>query len=390
MTDAGRATFDAIVIGLGAHGSGAVLALARRGLRVLGIETGERGHELGSSGGRSRMIRRAYFEDPAYVPLLDAAWDAWREIGEAAGELMIEVTGGLYAGLVASDVVRGSAESAVAQGIDHEVLDAHEIGRRWPIFDLPADVAGLFDPAAGAIRPERAIGAMQRLAEQRGAILRFGEPAGAWRRVDGALEVETNVAVHRSEHLVIAAGAWTGAFVPDLALPLEVERVPVFWFEPNVRAFELSIGRMPMWLVDTGPSGVFYGFPYDPAAGLKISRHHSEEVVDADAVDRTEHAADVERVRAFIEGYMPAADGPVRTSTVCLYTNTPDHHFIIDAHPVVAGVAFASACSGHGFKFAPVVGELLADLALGRVPPLAIDRFRADRFSRQSSAGHPA
>ncbi len=177
--------FDAIVIGLGAHGSAAALALARRGLNVVGLEAGERGHGLGSSGGRSRMIRRAYFEDPAYLPLLAAAWNAWDALGAAAGEPLVEVTGGLYAGPTESVVFRGSVASAREQGLAHDVLDAAEIRRRWPIFAPADDIGGLFDPGAGMIRPERAIDAQLRLAAQAGAVLRFGERATDWRPASG-------------------------------------------------------------------------------------------------------------------------------------------------------------------------------------------------------------
>ena len=374
--------FDAIIIGLGAHGSGAALALARRGLRMLGLEAGERGHGLGSSGGRSRMIRRAYFEDAAYLPLLAAAWAAWDALGAAAGEPLVEVTGGLYAGPEEGVVFRGSVASAQEQGLPHDVLDGAEMSRRWPIFTPSDEIGGLYDAGAGMIRPERAIEAQLRLAEQAGAILRFGERAIDWRPArGGGLEVETEAGVHGADHLVIAAGAWTGYFVPDLRLPLEVERMPVFWFEPELAPADLSVGRLPMWIMDTGRDGIFYGFPYDTAAGLKVSRHHSGDVVAPDDVDRAGRPSDVERVRAFMRRHMPAANGPLREATVCLYTNTPDFNFVVDVHPAVPGVAFASACSGHGFKFAPVIGEILADLAVDGATTMPIDAFRAGRFA---------
>ena len=375
-------TFDAIVIGLGAHGSAATLELARRGARVLGLEAGDRGNLLGSSGGRSRMIRRAYFEDPGYLPLLGAAWSGWERLGEAAGETFIEVTGGLYGGPADSDVLRGSVSSAELQGIAHEVLDAAEIRRRWPVFTPGDEVGGLYDPGAGMIRPERAIAAQLRLAAERDAELRFRERVVDWRPVEnGNLEVETDLGVYGADFLVIAAGAWTGSFVPDLALPLEVERMPVLWFEPTVPVADVSAGRLPIWILDTAVDGTFYGFPYDDEAGLKVSRHHSGDAVDPDTVDRGERPADVERVRAFSRSFFPGADGPLRESMVCLYTNTPDLAFVIDVHPAVPGVAFASACSGHGFKFAPVIGEILADLAVTGSTRHDIDRFRASRFA---------
>jgi sarcosine oxidase len=375
-------TFDAAVIGLGAHGSGAALAFARRGLTVVGIEMGERAHERGSSGGRSRMIRRAYFEHPAYLPLLAAAWDGWTALGAERGGSLVEVTGGLYLGQADSDLVVGSTASARELGLPHEAVGAEEIRRRWPAFVPDDATVGLFDPGAGMIRPDRAIEAQLAAAERRGADLRFGERAVDWRPSGSGsgLEVETDRAVYSVGAVAIAAGAWTSYFVPDLGLPLEVERQSVLWFEPPAAA-TTALERLPVWIFDTTFDGAFYGFPYDPSLGLKVARHHSGEVLaSADDVDRTEHTADVERIRAFSRRHMPVADGPVRGSMVCLYTNTPDLHFVIDTHPAVEGVAFASACSGHGFKFAPVVGEILADLSLTGSSDRPIELFRANRL----------
>lgn len=373
--------FDAVVIGLGAHGSAAALALTRRGLRVLGIERGERGHELGSSGGRSRMIRRAYFEHLAYIPLLAAARIGWDRLAEEAGEPMVTTTGGLYIGLPDGDLVSGSIASAREQGVPHEVVDAAEIRRRWPAFTPDEGMTGVVDPGAGIVDPQQAIEAQLRLAEDGGAEVRFGERAVDWRPVAGGIEVETDAGVHAAGHLVIAAGAWTSQFLPDLGLPLEVERMPVFWFEPQGGAAGPAGDRLPVWIVETRFDGAFYGFPYAAASGLKVARHYSGQIVDPDMVDRGESPADLERVRSFGRRHLPAiADAPTRGSMVCMYTTAPDLHFVIDVHPAVAGVAYASACSGHGFKFAPAVGEVLADLALTGTTKLPIERFRAERF----------
>jgi sarcosine oxidase len=376
-------TFDAIVVGLGAHGSAAAWALTQRGVRVLGLEAGEAGHELGSSGGRTRMIRRAYFEHPTYVPLLRDARLLWDVVGEARGEPMIEVTGGLYAGGQGSAVLEGSIASADLQQLDHELLDAAEIGRRWPVFALDPSFRGLWDPGAGYIRTDRAIGAFLALAEASGADMRFGEHVSGWRSSrNGGVEVTTEAATYKARHLVIAAGAWARSLLPDLALPIEIERVPVFWFEPDGTgsAEPLALDRLPVWIVDTA-DGAFYGFAHETDTGLKIARHYSGDVIaDPSAVDRTERPADVERVRAFMRGAMPRANGPLRHSIVCLYATTPDLHFVIDTHPAADGVAFASACSGHGFKFAPVIGEILADLAVDGRTDHPIEPFRASRF----------
>ena len=375
-------TFDAIVIGLGAHGSAAALALTRRGLRVLGIERFERGHELGSSGGRSRMIRRAYFEHLAYIPLLVASRTGWDRLAEESGEPMVTTTGGLYIGAPDGDLVTGSIASAREQAVAHEVVDADEIRRRWPAFTPDDGMLGVVDPGGGLIDPGRAIEAQLRLAEAGGAELRFGERALDWRPADGGIEVETDAGVVSAGHLVIAAGAWTSSFLPDLKLPLEVERMPVFWFEPRGGPTGPAGDRLPVWIVETTFDGAFYGFPYAASSGLKVARHYSGQIVDPDTVDREERPADLERVRSFGRRHLPAiADAPTRDSMVCMYTTAPDLHFVIDVHPEVAGVAYASACSGHGFKFAPAIGEVLADLALTGATAIPIDHFRAARFA---------
>lgn len=381
--------FDAIVVGLGAHGSAAALALARRGSRVLGLEAGPRGHELGSSGGRSRMIRRAYFEDLAYIPLLTAAWEGWARLEAESGVQLIERTGGVYLGAFDGELVAGSLASAREQGIEHELVDADELRRRWPMFAVDDETMGLVDPVAGFIRPEVAIEAQLRGAEALGAELRFGERVVDWRptaRGDG-VEVQTAARTYAAGHLALAAGAWTGTLVPKIAPTLRVERVPVVWFEaPESPPSDLT--QLPVWIYETDFDGAFYGFPLDRGDGLKVARHHSGDfVADADSVDRVVHETDVDRIRAFARRHMPAADGPLRDSLVCMYTTAPDFHFVIDADPAVPGVAFASACSGHGFKFAPAIGEILADLALTGATAHPIEPFRASRFGSRGDAG---
>jgi sarcosine oxidase len=375
-------SYDAIVVGLGAHGSAAALALARRGLRVMGLERFGRAHGLGSSGGRTRIIRLAYFEDPSYVPLAVSSWDRWLELESEAGVSIITRTGGFYGGLAGSAVLDGSLRSAREHGLPHELIDFDEIRRRWPVFVPPDGAQALIEEQAGVLRADVAIESQLAVAERLGAVLRFEEPATDWRPAPGGgFEVETAGGdVVGAAHLVIAAGAWTCDFLPDLELPLNVERIPILWFEPRVPVAEVAVGRLPIWILETETDGSFYGFPYDPDVGLKVARHHSEVFVSADAVDRSLTAADEARIRAFARAHLPAADGPLMDSAICLYTNTPDGDFVIDTHPAGPGVAFVSACSGHGFKFAPVIGEALADLALTGRSPLPIDHFRAARF----------
>ena len=376
-------SFDAVVVGLGAHGSAAALALARRGLRVCGLERYARGHELGSSGGRTRIIRLAYFEDPAYVPLAMESWDCWLDLEAETGERILVQTGGLYGGLAGSAVLEGSIRSARDHGLPHEVIDTDEIRRRWPVFEPAPGARALVEDRAGVLRAAVAIEAQLALAERAGASLRFTVPAVDWRpAAGGGFEVRTEAGdVFGCELLVLAAGAWSSSFVRDLGLPLEVERIPVLWFEPRVAEAEVAIGRLPIWILETEEDGSFYGFPYDPEVGLKVARHHSGDFVSVDDVDRTLRPADEERVRAFARAHMPAADGRLTDATICLYTNTPDGDFVIDRHPAAPGVAFASACSGHGFKFAPVIGEILAELVTVGSTRHPIERFTASRFA---------
>ena len=375
--------FDAIVVGLGAHGSAAAAALARRGLRVLGLERFGRGEAFGSSGGRSRIIRVAHYEDAIYAPLARASWDRWLELEGETGASIMTRTGGLYAGPPDSALVRGAIAAAVTHAVGHDVIAADEIRRRWPVFTPAADAIGVVEDLAGVLDAERANAAHLLVAERAGGEFRFGARVVDWRpATGGGFEVETDDGtVVGAAHLVLAAGPWVGHLVPELRLPLAVERQPVCWFEPTVPIADVGVGRLPVWLM-ASEDGTFYGFPHDPELGLKVSHHHSGVVVDPEEVDREVRPTDVDRIRAFIRARMPAADGPLTTSRVCLYTNTPDDRFIVDRHPAAPGVAFASACSGHGFKFAPLIGDILADLAMEGATGWAIEPFRVDRFRR--------
>ncbi len=379
-------TFDTIVVGLGAHGSAAAAALARRGQRVLGLERFGRGEAFGSSGGRSRIIRVAHFESPTYAPLARAAWTRWLELEAETGAAILTRTGGLYAGPPSSVVVAGALDAARTHAVGHEVVDATEIRRRWPAFAPADDTIGVVEAEAGLLDADRANAAHLDVAERAGADLRFGSRVTGWRSLEGpglAVDVEGAGPI-RAERLVLTAGPWIADFVANLGLRLTVERQPVCWFEPGVPVAEVSVGRLPVWLFAT-EDGTFYGFPHDPELGLKVSHHHSGVTADPETVDRTVRDADVKRIRAFVRARMPAADGPLRTSRVCLYTNTPDDEFVIDRHPIAPGVVFASACSGHGFKFAPIVAEMLADLVTDVVPAWPMDRFRANRFSSEAT-----
>jgi sarcosine oxidase len=352
---------DVIVAGLGAHGSSAAYRLAARGASVLGFDRFARGHTLGSSGGRSRIIRLSYYEHPDYVPLLRSAWKLWRDLEATSGEHLLTETGGLYAGDPAGDLVSGALESARRHALEHEVLDAAALRARYPLFAWPDGWHGVFERQAGWLAPELCIETHLRLAEDGGAVLRFEEPILSWESTRDGVRATTTTGTFEARQLVIAAGAWVSQLAPSLAAELSVERNVLFWFEPT--AEREAFARLPIYIVDD-TDRIFYGFPYVEGQGVKVAGLHFGDTADPDSVDRVASAKDEERVRAWLRRRMPLANGERRDAKVCLYTNTPDANFVIDRLADHPNVVVASACSGHGFKFSSVIGEILADLVL--------------------------
>jgi sarcosine oxidase len=367
--------YDAIVVGLGAHGSAAAYHLAKRGLDVLGIERFPRGHTLGSSGGLSRIIRLSYYEHPDYVPLLRSAWELWRELEQESRETLLTQTGGLYLGPRDGELVAGSLASARAHGLSHELVAADEVRRRWPVFEVENDWVGLLDEQAGWLAPERAIEAHLLMAAKYGAALRFDEPIESWERYGDGVRVTSENGSHLAKRLVLTAGAWMSRLLPDLARYLWVERSVLFWFEPT--ADREAFTKLPVYIVQE-PERMFYGFPLDAENGVKVAGLHFGDRANPDTLARHPSRADEERVRTWLAKRMPLANGQRRLAKVCMYTNSPDGHFVID-HVPDAPAVFASACSGHGFKFASAIGELLAVMAT--TPAKAPAFLRAGRLT---------
>jgi sarcosine oxidase len=379
-------SFDVAVIGLGATGSAALYHLALRGLRVVGLERATPGHEGGSSHGESRIVRMAYFEHPSYVPLVRAAYRNWRALEAASGQPVITTTGILETGYPGSNLVRATLASAVEHGLPHEVLGGRAASARFPAFDLPADWEAVFQPDAGALSADKAIrlhveGARAAGAEVRNAVAVAGiEPGDASVRLvlqDGsALEVGA---------VVVSAGGWIGELVPDLAPHLTLTRQVVGWFSPSAPAMT-GPDRLPVFLLETdahayAPADVIYGFPDFAGTGVKAASHnHGRVLASADAARQDANEAEVDPVLATLRRLIPAAAGPVRQVKTCIYTSTLDEHFIVDRHPSDPRIVLASACSGHGFKFASVLGEILADLATGRDVQHDISRFGLERL----------
>jgi sarcosine oxidase len=374
-------TYDVVVLGLGGMGSAAAAHLAARGQRVLGLERFGPAHDRGSSHGDSRVIRQSYFEDPAYVPLLLRAYELWDQLARDSGSDLIRRTGGLYFGPPSSGVVTGSLRSAREWGLAHEVLDAAEIRRRFPTFTPGDHEIGLYEEAAGFVRPEATVSAHLSLAARRGAELRFGEPAEEWTATPGdGVRVRTASASYEAGALVVAPGAWAPSVLADLGVPLVVERQVLYWFDPagGVAPFE----RHPVYIHQDAAGEQVYGFPAidGPDGGAKVAFFRRGTPVDDPLrLDRDVHPDEAEYMARYLRDLMPTLPGRLLRAVPCMYTTTPDEHFVIARREQVT---VACGFSGHGFKFVPVVGEILADLAVDGATRHPIALFDPLRFAQ--------
>ena len=360
--------YDHIVLGLGGMGSAAVRHLAGRGQRVLGLEQFAPPHDRGSSHGETRVVRQAYFEHPAYVPLLQRSYQLWRRLEEETGVPLLNLCGGLMMGAPDSAVVAGSLRSAQEHALPHELLDAAAIRRRWPAFQLRDDAIGLFERSAGFVRCEDAVRAHLQAAAAAGADLHYRERVLEWRDEGDHVRVTTSAGQsYRAGHLVITPGPWAPGLLGELGVPVSVERQVLLWFQPQGGVTSFTPEQFPIYIWQERPGVESYGFPAvnGPDGGMKVAFFHSpvREVVTPENVERTVRPEDVSSLRATLRQFFPALDGAYLRGAVCLYSMTPDQHFIIGPHPRHARVIVAAGFSGHGFKFCPVVGEILADLA---------------------------
>ncbi|MCC6245356.1 MAG: N-methyl-L-tryptophan oxidase [Gemmatimonadaceae bacterium] len=370
--------YDVIVAGLGAMGSLTTYQLARRGHRVLGLDRFTPPHAMGSSHGFSRIIREAYFEDPRYVPLVQQAYEEWATLEARSNVRVFRQTGGLMLGPPDGVLVSGALRSAELHGLPHELLSAREVAARFPAFAPDAAMVGVVEPRAGILSPELAIGAALDVARTDGATIHVGESLLSWHEVPGGVEVVTTGGRYRAGSLLISVGAWTRDVVEELALPLVVQRNVQHWFTPLRSPQHFAAEHLPIFIGEYAPGKAWYGFP-DVGDGLKVALHHHGEVVHPDTVNRDVAPDEVESVREILARYMPDANGTWRHSAVCMYTNAPDEHFVIGRHPWCARVVVASPCSGHGFKFASVLGDVLADLTTDCPPAYDLSLFALDR-----------
>ena len=376
--------FDVIVLGLGVMGASAAWQLAGRGARVLGIDAHPRGHVLGSSHGRSRIIREAYYEAVEYVPLVQRAFGQWRDLEAEAGASLLQMTGCLNIGRPGTPVVDGVIASVGAHRLEAEVLDASAMGRRFPAFRLPDDQVGVYQPNAGILDADACVGALLDGAARRGATILHAEAVMSWRAAGDGVVVETGTATYRAGRLVITAGPWSAAVLADLGLPLQAVRQYVTHFEPDEPArFTAPTCPAFIWSV---PEGDIYGIPYLRGSGMKFGGHDPGEPCTPETARREIGSEEVDLVRGIVERCLPGSTGAFIAAQACLYTLTPDRHFIVDRHPAHPQVSFAAGTSGHGFKFGPTVGEVLADFALAGETRHDVGFLAAARFGRAPAA----
>jgi sarcosine oxidase len=374
--------YDVFVAGLGVMGSAAARAFARANYRVGGCDAYHPPHDRGSSHGESRIIRAAYFEDPIYTPLAQRSFALWRALGKESGRALLWRTGGLNIGPRSGMLVDGALLSAQTHRIAHELLSAEQITERFPGLRVDPEHVAVYEPDAGILDPEGCVNALLESARATGAELHFGEKLVGWQSEAGAVTIETTRTQYRAHALILAVGSWLPWFKPEL--PLRVTRQPVFWFEPTTPAL-YAPEQQPHYLIEYEQDRIFYGFP-DLGRGLKCALHYNAPITTAEHVDRSLRTSDLNAVKTLLQRYLPGAAGPLLRHSVCLYTNTPDLHFVVDRDPVQRIVWLLSACSGHGFKFAPAIAELLLG-ALTRGAELP-EVFSAHRLERARPRPH--
>jgi sarcosine oxidase len=357
-------SYDVIVIGLGGMGSAAAYHLAARGQKVLGLEKFTPAHDQGSSHGGSRIIRQSYFEDPAYVPLLLRAYELWEQLATDSQREVYRITGGLFLGPPDCETVAGSLRAAREWSLPHEVLDAGEIVARFPHFTpAPTDLA-VYEAKAGFARPELTVQAHLDLAVKAGADLRFGEQVLDWSEAADGVRVTTGTATYTAGQVVICPGAWAPELLAEFGIPITVERQVLYWLDPTVGAAPFV--DHPIFIDENASGQQIYGFPAidGPDGGVKVAFFRKGIECTPETIDRVVHEQEIAEMRDRVGELLPALDGPCVHSATCMYSNTPDQNFVIARHPDRVNVTVACGFSGHGFKFVPIVGEILADLAM--------------------------
>lgn len=374
-----RDRHEVIVVGVGGVGSATTYHLADRGLDVLGIEQFDVPHARGSSHGRTRIIRRVQHEEPAYVPLVERAYELWRDLEATTERDLLHVTGSVHAGAPGTDVVDGARRACEAHDIEHERLPAPAVNERFPGYDLPADYRAVYQPDGGFLACEDCVVAHVEAAHAAGATVRARERVVEWSETAAGVSVRTGKGRYEADELVLTAGPWTADLVEGLAAAAVPARAVMAWFRPE-RPAHFAPDRFPVFVIRDGEEGG-YGFPVYDVPGFKLGLGPDRErVVDPDDVDREPTAEEEAAHREFAERFFPEGAGPTMRLRTCIVTYSPDEHFVLGRLPGHDAVTVGAAFSGHGFKFASVLGEVLADLATRGETDHDVDLFAADRL----------
>lgn len=373
----GTNRFDVIIVGGGTMGTAAAWALARRGQRALVLEQFQHVHSFGSHSGETRIIRHAYAESPEYVPLVQRADVLWQELEEESGERILVRSGGLELAAPGYRHARDARLAADVHGLAYEWLTPAEANHRWSAFQVPDDWDVLYSADSGFLLTEPALKSMGAAAERLGARIIDHSPVTGWGTTPDGAWVRTATEQFEAAALIVTAGAWSGTLLRELGLPIEIRRKTLWWQEvDNPERYHPD--HFPVFITDSA-HGSIYGFPIHGTPGLKIANHAGGEPVEPNSVDRTTHEGENQDCLSLAAGLLPGVRPTVVKSAVCLYGVTPDSDFIVDRLPSATNVAFGAGFSGHGFKFTPAIGELLAELILNpsaeALPRLSVSRF---------------
>jgi sarcosine oxidase len=387
MEDSMAPVHDVIVLGLGGMGSAVAHHLAARGgVRVLGLEKFGPVHARGSSHGGSRITRQSYFEDTAYVPLLLRSYELYDQLEHDTGRRIATLCGGLMLGPPDSRTVSGSVRSARQWDLPHELLDAAEIRRRFPTLTPRDDEVALYEARAGLVRPEATVAAQLQMATRHGADLHFEEPVTRWETLEGGrgVRVHTPEEIYTAGHLVICPGAWAPELLNGLGVPFTIERQVMYWFQPRGGTAPYLPEQHPIYIWENADGVQIYGFPSidGPAGGAKVAFFRKGTVCTPETIERTVHDEEIAAMAAHLADQIPTLPGTFLKAVTCMYSSTPDEHFVIARHPAHPdAVTVACGFSGHGFKFVPVVGEICADLALTGTTAHPIELFDPRRLA---------
>lgn len=382
-----KTVYDAIIIGLGGMGSATAYNLALKGKKVLGLEQFGLAHDLGSSHGNSRIIRQAYWEGTDYVPMLLRAYELWNQIQLDSGKPLLQITGGIFLGQENSRVVKGSITSAEKYNIPHKILSSKDISTLFPPFKVREDYVALYEEQAGILAPELAISAFLNQAAKLGAHIHFNEPVEDFKILSAGNSVDVITAkdTYSASRLIITAGPWTERLLAEVGVFLKVQRTLMHWFQPKSAINQFGKGSFPIFLYEEDDGTILYGVPADNPSidGVKISFHNRQaQPCNLNTITRQVKPEEIQEIRTHFRCFLPSLNGKHLRSKTCMYTMSPDEHFIIDRHPQYDQIVFATGFSGHGYKFASVIGEILAEIASDGATRHNINHFSLSRFLR--------